>query len=356
MPDSALSSDLAARILANQVTALLLLDRDYRLRFMNVAAEMLFSASNATMTGQPIGQLLRCTSGALEERAQTALENHQPVTERQVVLEMVDGHRITVDCTLVPMVEESPPMLLMELRQVDRQLRLSREEQLIRQNETARTLVRGLAHEIKNPLGGIRGAAQLLEMDGGDATKEYTSIILKEVDRLGALVDGMLGTRKAPVKQKVNIHQVLERVAGLVESDPDSEVKLVRDYDPSIPDLEGDPDQLVQALLNLVRNAVQASQPGQEVLLQTRVLRQFTLAGRRHRLVIQINVLDHGAGIPAELQHSIFFPMVTNKAEGTGLGLPIAQSLVHRHGGLIEFESRPGRTLFTVYLPLESGS
>jgi two-component system nitrogen regulation sensor histidine kinase GlnL len=149
---------------------------------------------------------------------------------------------------------------------------------------------------------------------------------------------------------------VLERVLTVVESDPDCAIGVEREYDPSIPEFEADPDQLIQALMNIVRNAVQASNPGDEVLLQTRVLRQFTLANRRHRLVIQVNVEDHGPGIPSELQHSVFLPMVTGKAEGTGLGLAIAQSLVHRHGGLIEFESRPGHTVFTVYLPLENES
>ncbi len=355
--DSSLSQALAERIVANQVTALLLLDQALRVRFINTAAEMLFSVSARTAVGQPVGQLLQCVAGSLEEHAQVVLEQQQPVTERQVAVELADGHTVTLDCTMVPMMEESPPMILMELRQVDRQLRLSREEQLIRQNSATRTLLRGLAHEIKNPLGGLRGAAQLLEMEVADPElKEYTNIILKEVDRLGALVDNMLGARKLPVKRAVNIHHVLERVASVIESDPDNRVKLVRDYDPSIPELQGDPDQLIQALMNIVRNAVQASSGGGEVLLQTRILRQFTLASQRHRLVVQVNVVDSGPGIPPELQHTVFFPMVTGKAEGTGLGLSIAQSLVHRHGGLIEFESEPGHTVFTVYLPLESES
>ncbi len=358
MPAPLLPPDLANRILANQVTAILLLDEALNIRFFNTAAEMLFSVSARSVIGQPIAQLLRCVAGSLEEHMRVILEHHQPVTEREVPVELMDGHAITVDCTLVPMVEEDQPvMVLMELRQVDRQLRLSREEQLIRQNSATRTLLRGLAHEIKNPLGGLRGAAQLLEMEVDDQElKEYTGIILKEVDRLGALVDNMLGSRKLPVKQPVNIHHVLERVASVVESDPENRVALVRDYDPSIPDLQGDPDQLIQALMNIVRNAVQASGDEGRVLLQTRVLRQFTLASRRHRLVVQVNVEDNGPGIPAELQHTVFFPMVTGKAKGTGLGLSIAQSLINRHGGLIEFESRPGRTVFTVYLPLENES
>ena len=347
--------ELASRILANQVTAVLLLDESLNIAYINAAAEMLFSVSARVVSGQPIGQLLRCAAGSLESHLEMVLENHQPITEREVAVELVDGHAITVDCTLVPVTEEGrPTMILMELRQVDRQLRLSREEQLINQNSATRSLLRGLAHEIKNPLGGLRGAAQLLAMETEDeALHEYTEVIIKEVDRLGALVDSMLGSRKLPVKKPVNIHHLLERVASIIESDPGNSVELVRDYDPSIPDVTGDEDQLIQALLNIVRNAVQATEGKGRVLLQTRVLRQFTLANRRYRLVVQVNVEDNGPGIPEELQQAVFYPMVSSKAEGTGLGLSIAQSLINRHGGLIEFTSRPGKTVFTLYLPLE---
>jgi two-component system nitrogen regulation sensor histidine kinase GlnL len=356
--DHSVNDDLhefAPRILANQVTAVLLLDEALEIRYINPAAEMLFSVSQRAITGQPVGQLLKCAAGLLESHLQVILDNHQPVTEREVAVELADGRTITVDCTLIPVAEEDrPTMVLMELRQVDRQLRLTREEQLISQNSAMRSLLRGLAHEIKNPLGGLRGAAQLLAMETEEESlREYTEIIIKEVDRLGALVDDMLGSRKLPVKQPVNVHHLLERVASIIESDPDNDIELERDYDPSIPELNGDPDQLIQALLNIVRNAVQATEGKGRVLLQTRVLRQFTLASRRYRLVVQINVEDSGPGIPEELQQAVFYPMVTGKAEGTGLGLSIAQSLINRHGGLIEFTSQPGRTVFTLYLPLE---
>ena len=348
-------AELASRILANQVTAVLLLDEALTIVYINPAAEMLFSVSARAVSGQPVAQLLRCAAGSLESHLGTILEDQQPVTEREVGVELADGRAITVDCTLAPVAEEDKPtMILMELRQVDRQIRLSREEQLISQNSATRSLLRGLAHEIKNPLGGLRGAAQLLAMETEDETlHEYTDVIIKEVDRLGALVDSMLGSRKLPVKEAVNVHQLLERVASIVASDPENSVELVRDYDPSIPDLEGDADQLIQALLNIVRNAVQATEGRGRVLLQTRVLRQFTLANRRYRLVVQINVEDNGPGIPEELQQAVFYPMVSSKAEGSGLGLSIAQSLINRHGGLIEFTSRPGNTVFTLYLPLE---
>ncbi|HIE55384.1 MAG TPA: PAS domain S-box protein, partial [Chromatiaceae bacterium] len=233
-PSGTGSDELASRILAHQLTAVLLLDVRLNIRYINVAGEMLFSVSSRAVKGVPVTQLLRCESDSLEAHLQLSLESHQPVTEREVVVELTDGHSITVDCAVVPMVEEAKPtMILLELRQVDRRLRQTREEQLISQNAATRTLLRGLAHEIKNPLGGLRGAAQLLAMETDKRElREYTEVIIREADRLGALVDNMLGFRKLPEKKSVNIHHLLERVAAIVESDPDNRVRLERDYDP----------------------------------------------------------------------------------------------------------------------------
>ncbi len=349
---------LAGRILAHLVTAVLVVDRRLRLRHLNTAAEMLLSTSARAALGQPLTHFFDCSSGALAEHLELVVRHQQPVTEREVRLLFADGRTATVDCSMVPMEEDGgEALVLVELRQVDLQLRLTREEQLISQNEATRTLLRGLAHEIKNPLGGLRGAAQLLAMEAGAGPlAEYTEIILKEVDRLGALVDDMLGSRRPLVKRPVNIHQVLERVLAVIESDPACRNPVAREYDPSIPEFAADEDQLIQAFMNIVRNAVQATEGEGRVVVRTRVLRQFVLAGHRHRLVVRIDVEDDGPGIPESLQQAVFYPMVTGKAEGTGLGLSIAQSIVHRHGGLIEFTTRPGRTVFTLYLPMEAPS
>lgn len=350
------SADMANWILSNQVTALVLFDRDLTIQYMNSAAEMLLSVSARMVLGQPMDQLLRCSKDVMTQHLKTVTESNQPLTEREIALTLPDGHGITVDCTLVPVeIEQRPGMVLAEIRRVDRQLRLTREEQLISQNLATRDLIRGLAHEIKNPLGGVRGAAQLLAMElEGNELQEYTAIIIEEVDRLKSLVDQMLGSRQLPVMCNINIHHILERVCTIVAADPEHEVVIERDYDPSIPDIQGDADQLIQALLNILQNAVQATAGKGHILLQTRILRQFTLASTRHRLVAQINIVDDGPGIPEELQERVFYPMVTGKSEGTGLGLSLAQSLINRHGGLIEFTSRPGKTVFTIYLPLEN--
>jgi two-component system nitrogen regulation sensor histidine kinase GlnL len=215
--------------------------------------------------------------------------------------------------------------------------------------------MRGLAHEIKNPLGGLRGAAQLLEKQlDSEELKEYTNVIISEADRLQTLLNRILGPNRMPEKVLVNIHEVLERVRSLVSVEVGDGIKLVRDYDPSIPEVMADPDQLVQALLNIIRNACQALNGEGEVKLRTRVERKFNIGQNSHNLVARINIEDSGPGIPKEMIDKIFFPMVTGRAEGTGLGLSISQSLIEQHGGLIECQSEPGHTVFSIFLPIES--
>ena len=245
--------------------------------------------------------------------------------------------------------------LLIELHQVDQQLRITREEQLISQHQASQALIRGLAHEIKNPLGGLRGAAQLLEQELPDkALREYTRIIIEEADRLQALMNQMLAPNRVLLRHRLNIHCVLEHVRALLIAESPQGPEIERDYDPSIPDFDADQDRLVQALLNIVRNGVSAAGAEGRVVLRTRVLHQFTIDSKRHRLALRVDVEDDGPGIPDAIKDRIFFPMVSGRSGGTGLGLPIAQEQITQHGGLIECESRPGRTLFYVYLPLQS--
>jgi two-component system nitrogen regulation sensor histidine kinase GlnL len=217
-------------------------------------------------------------------------------------------------------------------------------------------LLRGLAHEIKNPLGGIRGSAQLLQRElASEELREYTQIIMDESDRLQSLVDRMLGPNKPLLLEPINIHKVLERVRQLVQVEAPVGVSIERDYDPSIPQVNGDGDLLIQAILNIVRNAAQAVGVRGRILIRTRIHRQVTIGNKRNRLVVKIDVEDNGPGIPDALMGQIFYPMVTGRAEGTGLGLSIAQSLINQHGGLIECISEPGLTVFSIFLPLEMG-
>lgn len=353
MPDNFAAFE--PRILENLPSAVLLVDATRKVRYANPAAEMLLAVSARHIVGFPIEGLLRSEGDVLMSHLERAADVRQPMTEREVVLLQPEGRQATVDCTIIPLLErEREPALLIEMQQLDRHLRITREEQLLSQQEATRDVVRGLAHEIKNPLGGLRGAAQLLEAElDSRELKEYTRVIIEEADRLQALVNRMLGPSRMPAYTCLNIHNVLERVRTLVVAEVGDRVQIWRDYDPSIPDLVGDADQLIQALLNIVRNAVRAVGEGGKVTLRTRIQRQFTIGNHHHRLVVQIDVIDNGPGIPPEIQDKLFYPMVTSGTGGMGLGLSIAQSLINQHKGLIECNSRPGETVFTVYLPLE---
>ena len=351
-----MKTDHPRRILDTMTVSIIVLDRGLRLVFINSAAEMLFALSFRQALGmrfQDLAMGAETTVAGLEH----CLATGHPYTERELALRLVGEREITVDCTVTPMLEpDCEPELLVELRQVDRQLRIIREEALLAQHNTTRTLVRNLAHEIKNPLGGLRGAAQLLEREFDDEDlKEYTRVIIGEADRLRNLVDRMLGPITLPVRAKLNIHEVLERVRSLMLAETGGGVTIERDYDPSIPDLIGDEDQLIQAVLNIIRNSVQAMEGQGVIQLRTRVTRQCTIGQRRHKLVVRVDIIDNGPGIPDHMLEDIFYPMITGRAEGTGLGLSLAQNLVNQHHGLIECKSRPGETVFTLLLPLENG-
>lgn len=247
--------------------------------------------------------------------------------------------------------------LLVEMSDVTRRTRISRENALLIQHGAGRQMIRQLAHEIKNPLGGIRGAAQLLGKQlQSDELEEYTSVIISEVDRLAGLVDTLLGPGGPPNKQRSNVHELLEYVIKLIQAEIGDEIDIHRDYDAGLPHMDLDRDQLVQALLNLVRNAVVALGGQGKIILRSRAIMNFTIGDTRHNVVASLEIEDDGPGIPADLQDSVFYPLVTSRPDGTGLGLPVAQELISRHHGLIEFESRPGRTVFFVRIPLEAAT
>lgn len=349
------SDDAARRVLENLTTAVLLLDDSLRLTYLNPSAEMMFAVSSRHAQGMPLSGLI-LDGEQLQAGLQMSLDSGHPYTERELEVRVNPERLIHVDCTVTPLIEpEQPQELLVEMIQVDRQLRIVREENLLAQQSATRALVRGLAHEIKNPLGGLRGAAQLLERELGDESlKEYTRIIIGEADRLQNLMNRMLGPNTLPDKRDVNIHDVLEHVRSLVRAEAPEGIKLIRDYDPSLPSLVADRDQLIQAVLNIVRNAVQAVGETGEIILRTRAQRQFTIGIRRYKLVVRVDIIDNGPGVPPDMLENIFYPMITGRQGGTGLGLSIAQHLVNQHGGLIECTSRPGQTVFTLLLPLEA--
>jgi two-component system nitrogen regulation sensor histidine kinase GlnL len=331
-------------------TAVVVLDAARAVRYLNASAEALFAVSARQLVGQPLSAAI-AGSEQFDPAIDQALTTGVVYTERERRLQVPGGQPITVDCTVTPLPGEQ---VLLELSQLDRHLRISRDQNLLAQGRAIRDLVRGLAHEIKNPLGGLRGAAQLLERElDRPELAEYTRVIIGEADRLQTLVDGLLGPTGMPQRRLTNIHEVLERVRQLVQVEAPPGVEIRRDYDPSIPPLLAEPDQLIQAVLNIVRNALQALGGRGRITLRSRTQRQFTIAETPHKLVVRLDISDDGPGVPPEILEKVFVPMVTTRPEGTGLGLPIAQTLINRHGGLIECSSRPGETVFTIWLPLE---
>jgi two-component system nitrogen regulation sensor histidine kinase GlnL len=346
----------AQRILESLNTAVLVVDDELCLRSINPAGEMLFAVSARQILGTSLDELLP-HNPALLDALRLAVATGHPYTEHGLALTLPNRSELHIDSTVTPLVGESGRTeLLMEWLPVDRLLRLAREENMLDQHAVTRAVIRGVAHEIKNPLGGLRGAAQLLERQLPDpALREYTRIIIHEADRLRNLVDRMVGPNAPLKKQPVNIHQVFEHVRSLLLAEIPEGIAIRRDYDPSIPEFVADQEQLIQAVLNVVRNAAQALNYSGTISLRSRIERQFTLGQRRHRLVLRAEIEDNGPGVPEDLREHIFYPMVTGRPEGTGLGLSITQVIIHQHGGTIECISRPGQTLFRIYLPLENG-
>jgi two-component system nitrogen regulation sensor histidine kinase GlnL len=262
--------------------------------------------------------------------------------------------KIEVSCTVTPADITGFDGYLLEFNEVHQQLRIAREERLQDQTEASRAMIRSLAHEIKNPLGGLRGAAQLLEreLDRQELT-EYTQVIMKEADRLQSLMDRLLAPNRIPQLAPLNIHEALERVRSLLLAEFPDGIRIRRDYDVSLPAIIADKQQIIQALLNIGRNAAQALRGRGDIVLRTRVVRQPTLARRLHRLGVMVQIVDNGPGIPEEIREKMFFPLISGRENGTGLGLSIAQEYIHQHGGIIEADSEPGRTCFTILLPIE---
>ena len=336
-------------------SAVVLVDDDYAIRYLNPAAENLVAASTKILAGHPLSEVINYSHG-LQTALDEALANNWAYTGQNIELKRADGDSLQVNCTVTP-VEAPGSGLLIEMWPIDQQLKASREERLLEQQQANRELIRNLAHEIKNPLGGIRGAAQLLEHElaelaNAPALREYTQVIIKEADRLQDLMQRLLTPQRPMHPGPVSIHEVLERVRSLLVAEFPQALQVRRDYDTSLPDLVGDREQLIQAILNIARNAAQAMQGAGMITLRTRAARQVTLAKKRYRLAMELQVIDDGPGIPPDILERMFYPLVSGREGGSGLGLTIAQNFVQHHHGTIECESRPGHTAFIIRLPL----
>lgn len=335
-------------------TAVAVLDSSLCLANLNPAGEMLFKTSKRSVIERPLAELLPKGKN-LTRLLERVMTDMHPVTIRGMRLMIARAETIAVDCIITPLIEgNTPEGLLIELNQVDRLLRLAREERVRARHAANRAVIKGLAHEIKNPLGGLRGAAQLLERElDRPELHEYTNIIISEADRLRNLVDRIMGPHKMMDMHELNIHEVLEHVRRLLLAENPQHLTIDTIYDPSLPEVWGDREQLIQAFLNIARNAMQVLEAGGVITFRTTIERQFTIDQRRHRLTLRIEIEDNGPGIPASLVDDIFYPLVTGRPEGSGLGLAISQDIITGHGGLIECQSRPGQTIFVTHLPLE---
>lgn len=338
-------------------TAVVLVDEHLCVSYMNPAAENLFEVSSTNTAGSVLDQLFS-DSAVLVSAIERARTNSCSYTEHDVELGVAGHARLHLSCTVTPVEiangDAQTASLLIEFRHIEQQLRIAREERLLDQSQADRELIRNLAHEIKNPLGGIRGAAQLLDHElERPSLHEYTQVIMKEADRLQTLMDRLLTPHRLPQLTQINIHEVLERVRSLILAEYSQGIVLRRDYDVSLPFLKGDKEQLIQAMLNIVRNAAQALGGRGEIRLRTRIARQVTLARRMYRRAISVEIWDNGPGVPEELRERIFHPLISGREGGSGLGLTLAQNFVTQHHGMIGFESAPGDTCFMMLLPVE---
>ena len=346
----------AQMILDNLHSSVMVINENLTVECMNPSAENLFQISNTRAHGRSIKELLPCEL-EFYERLEQALITEHPYTEYQINLNVYPNRKLTVDYTVSTLQYQSGGRyLLLEFISLGRYLKISHETSLLSQHDASKSLLRGLAHEIKNPLGGLRGAAQLLERElESEDNKQLTGIIIHEADRLQNLVDRMLGPKNLPAKKRLNIHRILAHIRQLVQAEHES-IQFVADYDPSLPNLLADESMLIQAILNITRNAVAALHGEGAITFRTRSQRNCAIGTRIYSLVVRLDIIDHGDGIPEELQQKIFFPMVTGRSDGTGLGLSIAQSLIQQHNGLIECASTPDETRFTILIPLENGN
>ena len=336
-------------------TAVLTVDEYARVCEFNPAAEHLLGHSAREAVGNKLSDL-EPSFGKLDKLVNRCFTEKQAFGQSlELAPAHLDRQQLDVICRVTPVGSGPTSRALVELLDMSQSRQLDREKNLLSQRGASRRIIRQLAHEIRNPLGGLRGAAQLLDRELDDPElKEYTQVIIREADRLVGLTEDLLGPTRQACMGAVNIHEITERVLLLLGSETPGNITLRRDYDPSLPPIKGDADQLLQALLNVARNAIQTLGTAGEVIIRTRALNSFTIGDSRHRLVVTVDVEDNGPGIPPELADSIFYPLVSGRDGGTGLGLPLAQDLLSRHGGLIEFESEPGRTVFMLRIPVEA--
>ncbi len=341
---------------ANQlVTAVVILNAELNIVYVNPSAEALLNKGLYRLYNTPADIIFTNTTISTS-RLEQLLATGQEFTDSDIAIEFTESHRFTAEITASSVEFDRVPHVLLELKQIDQQKQISLEVFQQQQWIAARDLIKGLAHEIKNPLGGLRGAAQLLSKEIALPQQEYTAMIIEQADRLTNLVDRLLGPNQLPQIKTQNIHSLLEKVCQIVSFSNGQEINLHRDYDPSIPSIECDQEKLQQAVLNIVNNAIQAIGKENTITLKTRIASNTTIHGKRVRLAVKVSIIDDGPGIPMKIQDTLFYPMVSGRSNGTGLGLSISQTLINQHQGKLSCRSRPGHTEFSILLPLQQES
>ncbi|MBT8115716.1 MAG: PAS domain-containing protein [Arenicella sp.] len=343
-------------IIENLRAAVLLVDNQQIVRSVNLAAETMFLQSRRSLIGQPLDAIVPVDS--VRRCVSDCLLNNTQYTLREIEIELSDDEvlvDISLTCVNTPGVD---PSVLIEINSINRISRFMREENQLERQQSFRLMMRSLAHEIKNPLGGIRGAAQLLQRETNDPGKTHlTEILIKEADRLTRLVDRVMGSRDQLKIEQVNIHEVLEHVLQLTQASLNQEILPQRDYDPTLPEIALDREQMIQAVLNIVGNAVEAQPEAEQIRLgfSTKFERFVTLNREMFRQVLKIAIWDEGPGIPENIKDVIFDPLISGRADGSGLGLSLTHEIVQRHKGTVQLEDVEGRTCFSIYLPYING-
>jgi two-component system nitrogen regulation sensor histidine kinase GlnL len=345
-----------AHLFDSMISAVLVINRELQVLYANQAALTFLNTGLKQLYRFHIDHIV-AFSTINRDKIKEAFATHEGFSENDVEVCLHDERVLRFDIAVSYVELNQAPCLMIEAKHIDQQKRITQESLQLAQQQAAKQLIRGLAHEIKNPLGGIRGAAQLLSLELKDKEQqEFTQMIMTQSDRLRNLVDNLLGPNSLPKQRLVNLHKPIEEVYQIVRSDNPYNINLVRDYDPSIPDIFVDEDMLLQAVLNIVRNAMQALQHAESKLpkirIKTRVARNEIIHGRKEPLAAVIYVYDNGPGIPKDIKDTIFYPMVSSKPDGSGLGLSIAQSMVEHHNGKIDLETRKGRTQFAIFIPI----
>ena len=340
------------------VTAVIVCDKDLIITYINPSTETLFEVSAKQAINNNISIFFEDTNNFFKKIIQKVDQQKNSYKEHEYFLQTHQKKTICVSFTVNALIDSSDEFII-EFIQMDQQLKIAREERMFIQQQANTELLRNLAHEVRNPLGGLRGAAQLLEQElNEDSLKEYTQIIINEADRLQNLMNKMLTPHQMPVYKKTNIHEILERVRSLILSEFSTDITFIRDYDVSLPEFIMDREKLIQAILNIARNGAQAmklnNQDDMKLSFITRSERQIVFRKKKHATAIRIDIVDNGPGIKNELIDKIFFPLVTGNENGSGLGLSLAQNLISLHQGMIDCHSVPGNTVFSIILPIEN--